>query len=236
MVGGRESSDIAVLVVGCETGHAAHLSEAAFVKSRSMRSRQVNLPRLRWRTTPGSSEPGARRFNASACMAATSLSSGAQLSFSLCWMRCASAAGGDRCEHLAGFHVVAGIQRLCGGDHAVARRDHLRFHLHGANDQQRIASFHAIALVNANLQYGTCHGAGDRFVAGWHFQSCRGSAARSGAGAAYRGHAITVACWRSSANAPLSSPAGAGESRAGCSASKVVRRLRRVPPDGSRSI
>ena len=36
-----------------------------------MRSRQVSLPRLRWRTTPGSVEPGAKRAWAIACSAAT---------------------------------------------------------------------------------------------------------------------------------------------------------------------
>ena len=45
-----------------------------------MRSRQVSLPRLRWRTTPGSSEPGARRRCASARMVSTSRSSGAHAS------------------------------------------------------------------------------------------------------------------------------------------------------------
>ncbi|MFT3855592.1 MAG: hypothetical protein QM733_23115 [Ilumatobacteraceae bacterium] len=48
--------------------------------SASIRSRQVSLPRLRWRTTPGSSEPGARRAWASACSLATSSRTGSQVS------------------------------------------------------------------------------------------------------------------------------------------------------------
>ena len=43
-----------------------------------MRSRQVSLPRLRWRTTPGSVEPGARRAAARPCSSATSSSTGSQ--------------------------------------------------------------------------------------------------------------------------------------------------------------
>ena len=45
-----------------------------------MRSRQVSLSRLRWRTTPGSVESGANRRWAMACRAATSRIIGAQLS------------------------------------------------------------------------------------------------------------------------------------------------------------
>ena len=41
-------------------------------------ARQLSLPRLRWRTTPGSFEPGARRAWAMPCSAATSASTGAQ--------------------------------------------------------------------------------------------------------------------------------------------------------------
>ena len=43
-----------------------------------MRSRQVSLRRLRWRTTPGSVEPGASRLCAIACRAATLSSIGVQ--------------------------------------------------------------------------------------------------------------------------------------------------------------
>ena len=46
--------------------------------SPSMRSRQVSLRRLRWRTTPGSVEPGARRLWAIACRAVTLSSIGVQ--------------------------------------------------------------------------------------------------------------------------------------------------------------
>ena len=43
-----------------------------------MRSRQCSLPRLRWRTTPGSSESGPKRSSASRCSVCTSSSSGSQ--------------------------------------------------------------------------------------------------------------------------------------------------------------
>ncbi len=62
VIGRREVGDGALVVVGGEAGDAAR-PRGTMPSSRSsaMRSRQVSLPRLRWRTTPGSSEPGARR-------------------------------------------------------------------------------------------------------------------------------------------------------------------------------
>src|SRR5882757_4163129 len=66
----------------------------------SIRSRQVSLRRLRWRTTPGSFEPGARRLWAIACRAATLSSIGAQLSSAV-------TGGAARAAPAAGLHLAA---------------------------------------------------------------------------------------------------------------------------------
>ena len=55
--------------------------------SSAIRSRHVSFPRLRWRTTPGSSEPGASRWWARVRIAATSSSTGVHpsASFLVAW-------------------------------------------------------------------------------------------------------------------------------------------------------
>ena len=80
VVGGGEVGDGAVLVVAGEAGDAAQLGNEPGSSSKSMRSRQVSLPRLRWRTTPGSVEPAANLAWAMACSALTSSNIGAQVS------------------------------------------------------------------------------------------------------------------------------------------------------------
>ena len=139
--------------------------------SRSMRSRQVSLPRLRWRTTPGSSEPGARRAAARRCSVRISSSTGAQVCSAL-----PAPAGGRRRRRRCRPRAVTtttdssaptaspASRSRTARDHAGAGRGHDRLHLHGADAPARVAGGHRVARAHPHLEHRRVHRADARPV------------------------------------------------------------------------
>ena len=129
-----------------------------------MRSRQVSLPRLRWRTTPGSFEPGARRACAMRCSVRDlvehrrpGVGSGGERRRAAV-ARPTPSRRRDHRHHLAGGDGVAGAPGAARRvDHAGARRRHDRLHLHRADDQERVAGGHDVAFAHAHLDHGARH-------------------------------------------------------------------------------
>ena len=147
VVGRREVGDVAVVVVGGEAGEAADLAEACRRRAAaSMRSRQVSLPRLRWRTTPGSVEPGARRSCGDAPAAPRPRRASASSLSSAAARRSGPGGAGRRLDH--GEDLACRRRRRptdsdanVGDDAGAGRRDG-GLHLHGADDEQRVAGVH----------------------------------------------------------------------------------------------
>ena len=146
VVGRREVGDVAVLVVawrsrpGCRPRGSCRRRAAA-----SMRSRQVSLPRLRWRTTPGSFEPGASRVWAIACSAATFVEQrrpGVVRRHRRARPAAAPAAGVMTARIWPPSTVSPTASGATAVDHAGAGCGDRGLHLHRADDDQRVARVH----------------------------------------------------------------------------------------------
>ena len=213
MVGRREVGDVARRRRSSRSPARLPISrKLPGSSSRSMRSRQVSLPRLRWRTTPGSFEPGASRAWAIACRAATSSSIGAQLSSAVTARRGPGGAGRrrDDGQDLPALDRVADGSAAPGSSTTPAQgavTDGL--HLHGADDHQQVAGLHR-GCPRATL-ISTTEPAMRAFD-GLVLPVGTGSGRAGGAvgGAACRGRALRPA-GRGTAAAPAASPSAASD-------------------------
>ena len=113
-----------------------------------MRSRQVSLPRLRWRTTPGSF--GARRETLVREPLAARSPRRAPSRQPASGLRASEPRrpplGAITRHDLADRDLVAGGEALDGRDDAGARRRNHGLHLHGGDDEEGVASGHAVAF------------------------------------------------------------------------------------------
>ena len=159
---GVKSATSPVVVVAGEAGEAADLAEASRGRAAaSMRSRQVSLPRLRWRTTPGSSEPGASARGRGACSARDLVEHGAQVSRPPVARRRRRLAR----RRPARSRRRPGRRRRCrrrrvGASAATTPAQGavtVRLHLHGAHDHQRVAGRDGVAGGARDLDDRAAH-------------------------------------------------------------------------------
>ena len=126
-----------------------------------MRSRQVSLPRLRWRTTPGSSDPGSKRASARPCRVRISSSTGPHVSAGSALGSGASGAVARRRrhhrDHVARLDRRARLQVDHGPHDPGARRRDERLHLHGADDHHGRPGVHGVAFADAHLDHRPAH-------------------------------------------------------------------------------
>ena len=130
-----------------------------------MRSRHVSLPRMRWRTTPGSSEPGRQPGGGQAAAArrrrrapaATSPRGRAPTPSS--WP---TSAGATTATTASLVERVARLQVEEADDRATARRGHDGLHLHGADHEQAVAGAHEVADGDPDVDHGAAHRAAHR--------------------------------------------------------------------------
>ena len=188
VVGWCEVGDRAVLVVGGETGDAADFPERALVEQAvdALAAGELAATALPddagilrpWRESLVGQGLHRRDIAQQRCPRLTLI----------CGHALGTLGRRDYGEHLAGLHVVAGLQWLRSGDGARARCGDLGFHLHRADDEEWFARLHAVAFVGAHFEHGTGHRTGDGFLASGHFE-VRGGRRRRRARAANDGYA-----------------------------------------------